>query len=45
MNTANALGYFLGALLTSWLLKRIGASAVLARGLVVSALAWRQKAL
>jgi predicted MFS family arabinose efflux permease len=32
MNTANALGYFLGALLTPWLLRRIGASAVLVLG-------------
>lgn len=29
MNTANALGYFLGAVLTPWLLKRIGASTLL----------------
>jgi predicted MFS family arabinose efflux permease len=29
MNTANALGYFLGALLTPWLLKRVGASTLL----------------
>lgn len=32
MNTANALGYFLGALCTPWLLKRLGASAVLVMG-------------
>ena len=29
MNTANALGYFLGALVTPWLLKRMGASTLL----------------
>ena len=29
MNTANALGYFIGALLTPWLLKRVGASTLL----------------
>ena len=29
MNTATALGYFLGALLTPWLLKRVGASTLL----------------
>jgi predicted MFS family arabinose efflux permease len=32
MNTANALGYFLGALMTPWLLKRIGASTLLWAG-------------
>ncbi|QTN26636.1 YbfB/YjiJ family MFS transporter [Rhodoferax sp. AJA081-3] len=32
MNTANALGYFLGALLTPWLLKRVGASTLLWAG-------------
>jgi len=32
MNTANALGYFLGALLTPWLLKRMGASTLLWAG-------------
>lgn len=32
MNTANALGYFLGALMTPWLLKRIGASTLLWTG-------------
>ncbi len=29
MNTANALGYFLGALLTPWLLQRVGANTLL----------------
>lgn len=29
MNTANALGYFLGALMTPWLMKRMGASTLL----------------
>ncbi len=32
MNTANALGYFVGALLTPWLLKRVGASILLWAG-------------
>eukprot|EP01041_Mallomonas_annulata_P019517 gene19517-38900_t len=29
MNTANALGYFLGALVTPWLMRRLGPSALL----------------
>lgn len=36
MNTANALGYLLGALLTPWLLKRIGASRLLWGGAVLA---------
>lgn len=38
MNTANALGYFLGALVTPYLMKRIGASAVLWIGAVFCSL-------
>lgn len=38
MNTANALGYFLGALLTPWLLKRVGASTLLWSGAFVASL-------
>lgn len=36
MNTANAAGYLLGALLTPWLLRRFGASAVLLWGAVLA---------
>ena len=32
MNTANALGYFLGALATPWLMRRVGASTLLWSG-------------
>lgn len=32
MNTANALGYFLGALITPWLLRRVGPSTLLWSG-------------
>ena len=38
MNTANALGYFLGALLTPWLLKRVGASSLLWGGAFLASL-------
>lgn len=38
MNTANALGYFLGALLTPWLLKRVGASTLLWGGAFLASL-------
>jgi MFS family permease len=38
MNTANALGYFLGALVTPYLMKRIGASGVLWLGAVFCSL-------
>lgn len=38
MNTANALGYFLGAVLTPWLLRRIGASALLWGGAFLASL-------
>jgi predicted MFS family arabinose efflux permease len=36
MNTANALGYFLGALATPWLLRRFGASALLWAGALLA---------
>jgi predicted MFS family arabinose efflux permease len=36
MNTANAMGYFLGALATPWLLRRLGASTVLWGGAVLA---------
>ncbi len=36
MNTANALGYFLGALITPWLLRRVGASTLLWSGAVLA---------
>lgn len=36
MNTANAAGYLLGALLTPWLMRRFGASAVLLAGAVLA---------
>ncbi len=36
MNTANALGYFLGALATPWLLRRCGASALLWAGALLA---------
>ena len=36
MNTANALGYLLGALVTPWLLKRLGAARVLLWGAVLA---------
>jgi predicted MFS family arabinose efflux permease len=36
MNTANALGYFLGALATPWLLRRLGPSALLWGGAVLA---------
>ena len=36
MNTANALGYFLGALATPWLLRRYGASALLRVGALLA---------
>jgi MFS family permease len=38
MNTANALGYFLGALLTPWLLKRVGAGTLLWGGAFLASL-------
>lgn len=38
MNTANALGYLLGALLTPWLLKRVGASTMLWGGAFLASL-------
>lgn len=38
MNTANALGYFLGALGTPWLLKRLGASTLLWSGAVLASI-------
>ena len=38
MNTANALGYFLGALLTPWLLKRVAASTLLWGGAFLASL-------
>jgi len=38
MNTANALGYFLGALVTPWLLRRFGPSVVLWGGAVLASL-------
>ena len=38
MNTANALGYFIGAVLTPWLLKRIGASTLLWSGAFLASL-------
>nr|WP_295781101.1 YbfB/YjiJ family MFS transporter [Rhodoferax sp.] len=38
MNTANALGYFLGALLTPWLLNRVGASTLLWGGAFLASL-------
>ena len=38
MNTANALGYFVGALLTPWLLKRVGASTLLWSGAFLASL-------
>ena len=38
MNTANAMGYFLGALLTPWLLKRVGASTLLWSGAFLASL-------
>ena len=36
MNTANALGYFLGALATPWLMRRLGPSALLWGGAVLA---------
>jgi predicted MFS family arabinose efflux permease len=36
MNTANALGYFLGALMTPWLMKRMGASTLLWGGALLA---------
>lgn len=36
MNTANAAGYLVGALLTPWLMRRFGASAVLLAGAVLA---------
>ena len=36
MNTANAMGYFLGALATPWLLRRLGASTVLWGGALLA---------
>lgn len=38
MNTANALGYFFGALLTPWLLKRVGAGTLLWSGAFLASL-------
>ena len=38
MNTANAMGYFLGALLTPWLLKRVGAGTLLCGGAFLASL-------
>ncbi len=38
MNTANALGYFLGALMTPWLLRRVGASTLLWSGAFLASL-------
>jgi MFS family permease len=38
MNTANAMGYFLGALLTPWLLKRVGVSTLLWSGAFLASL-------
>ena len=38
MNTANAFGYFLGALLTPWLLQRVGASLLLWGGAFLASL-------
>ncbi|MEO7106272.1 MAG: YbfB/YjiJ family MFS transporter [Rhodoferax sp.] len=38
MNTANAMGYFLGALVTPWLLKRVGASTLLWSGAFLASL-------
>lgn len=36
MNTANALGYFLGALLTPWLLRRIDAASLMLAGALLA---------
>lgn len=38
MNTSNALGYFLGALLTPWLLRRVGPSVLLCGGALLASL-------
>jgi MFS family permease len=38
MNTANALGYLLGALLTPWLMRRVGPSVLLWGGAVLASL-------
>ena len=38
MNTANALGYFLGALVTPWLLRRVGPSTLLWSGSLLASL-------
>lgn len=38
MKTANALGYFVGSLLTPWLLKRVGASTLLGGGAMLASL-------
>ncbi len=38
MNTANALGYLLGALATPWLLRRVGAGRLLLSGAVLASL-------
>ena len=38
MNTANALGYFLGALATPWLLRRVGPSVLLCGGALLASL-------
>ena len=38
MNTANAMGYFVGALLTPWLLRRVGASSLLWGGAFLASL-------